>query len=97
MSATMKAAVHHGKDYEENLRTTKNTDFDKILLLFDITRKLIFEQKRDIYGISTIDWDTIVLCCMTMFSSSRQQKFSDSVLVSEAELLSILKSWSVLE
>ena len=29
LSATMKAAVHLGNDYQENLRTTKSTDFNK--------------------------------------------------------------------
>ena len=28
-SATMKAAEHLGQDYQENLCTTKNTDFEK--------------------------------------------------------------------
>ena len=34
MSATMKAAVHLGQDYQENLRTTKNTDFEKVKHVF---------------------------------------------------------------
>ena len=29
MSATMKAAVHLGQEYQVNLRTTKNTDFER--------------------------------------------------------------------
>ena len=59
MSATMKAAVHLGQDYRENSRTTTNTDFEKIMLSFDITRKLILDQSQETYGISTIDWNTI--------------------------------------
>ena len=35
MSATMKAAVHLGQDDQGNLRTTKNTDFEKGKQLFD--------------------------------------------------------------
>ena len=30
MSATVKAVVHFGQDYPENLRTTKNTDFEEV-------------------------------------------------------------------
>ena len=41
MSATMKATVHLGQDYQGNLRTTKNTDFEKVKQLFDISPKLI--------------------------------------------------------
>ena len=36
MSATLKAAVQLGQDYQDNLRTTKNTDFDNIKYLFDL-------------------------------------------------------------
>ena len=30
MSATVKAAVHLGQDYQENPRTAKNTDFEQV-------------------------------------------------------------------
>ena len=43
-------------DYEENLRTTKNTDFEQVKTLFDISQRLILNQKREIYGISTVEW-----------------------------------------
>ena len=38
MSATMKAAVHLGQDYPGNWRATKNTDFEKVKQLFDISQ-----------------------------------------------------------
>ena len=50
MSATVKAAVHLGQDYQENLRTTKNTDFEK---------ELILNKKDGIFAISTVEWNTI--------------------------------------
>ena len=59
MSATMKAAVHLGKDYQENLRITKNTDYDKNKHLSHISRKLILDPKQELFGLSTIDWDAI--------------------------------------
>ena len=43
-SATMKAAVHFGQNYEEPL--------------FDISQSLILNHKSEIYGISTIEWNT---------------------------------------
>ena len=108
LSATMQAAVHLGKDDQENLRTTNNTDFDKIKPLLDITPKLIVDQEHDIhiyiyieiYGIYLIDWDTIpwgqVLCCATLLSSCGQQKSTSSRIrcfVSEAELLGTHDLW----
>ena len=44
-SATLKAAVHLGQDYQENLRATKNTDFEKVKQLFDISQN-DHESKR---------------------------------------------------
>ena len=54
MSATRKAAVHLGQDYEENLRKTKNTDFEQVKALFEISKILILIHKSEIYGISTV-------------------------------------------
>ena len=60
MSASMKAPIHFGSDFEENPRTAKNTDFNTFKLLFDITRKLTFDQELEIHGISATDWNTIL-------------------------------------
>ena len=46
MTATMIAAVHLGKDYEENLRSNKNTRGKKARQLFDISQLLIEEQEE---------------------------------------------------
>ena len=56
MSATTKAAVHLGQDYQEILRTTKNTDFEKVKKLFDISQKLIPNQGEETFGISASEW-----------------------------------------
>ena len=58
MSATTKAAVHLGQDYQENLRTTKNEDFEQVKTFFGISQKLILDHKREILGMSTIEWNT---------------------------------------
>ena len=60
MSATMKAAVHFGQDCQKNLRGTKKTDLEKVKRLFDISHKLILNQKKDMFGISTIEWNAIL-------------------------------------
>ena len=50
MSATMVAAVHLGQDYQDNLRTTRDADFEKIKQLFDISQKLILDQSQETFG-----------------------------------------------
>ena len=47
MTATMKATVHLGQDYHENLRTSKNTDFEPVKALFEISQSLILKRKSE--------------------------------------------------
>ena len=77
MSATMKAAVHLGQDYEENLRTTKNPDFEQVKHLFDVSQKLNLNQSEEIFGISVIDWKTIP-CLRTTLLHDRAVELSKS-------------------
>ena len=86
MSATVEAAAHLGQDYE-NLRSTKNTDFEKVTQLFDISQKLILNHKNDILGTSTIASDTIPSMRTTLLhdravklSKAKVHVFSDSFL-----------------
>ena len=53
MSATMKAAVHTGQDYEQNLRTAENTGLEQVKALSDVSQSLILDHKSEICGIST--------------------------------------------
>ena len=48
VSTTMKASVHLGPDYNENLTGHRNTNFEELKTLFDITQRSILEtQIRD--------------------------------------------------
>ena len=85
MSATMKAAVRLGQNDQENLSTTKKTDFDKMKQLFDITRKSILDLEQELHGISAIDWDTIPWVRSTQVVNSNSVRL---LKISEAELLS---------
>ena len=51
MSVTLNAAVHLGKEYLENLQSTKNQPQRPAKQLFDVTKMLITNQK-EIQGIS---------------------------------------------
>ena len=55
MSVTPNVAVHIGNDYLENSHSNqKNQPQRTVKKLFDVTRKLIIDQK-EIQGISIID------------------------------------------
>ena len=55
MSATTKAVIHLGEKYKDNLVTNRNTDFEALKALFDITQKLLLEQKHEIKQMPTTE------------------------------------------
>ena len=55
MVSSMKAAIHLGPNYLANLEVYKNTNFEEIQSLFDITQKLILEHSEEIPNVNTID------------------------------------------
>ena len=56
MPTTMKAAVHLGQNYNENVVTYKNTKFAALKTLFDVTQKLLLNEKHEMLNVSTIVW-----------------------------------------
>ena len=87
MSATMKATVHVGQYDHENLRTTRNMDFEKIkqLKVF-FARNLIFDYSQEICVISQIDWNTLPRLRSTLLND-RAVKLSAKVCVFHDSLL----------
>ena len=55
MSSSMKAAIHLGPNYLANLDVYKNTNFEKIQSLSNITQKLILEHSEGILNVNTIE------------------------------------------
>ena len=55
MIVTLQAAVHLGKDYTENLRSTKNQNKKSLRQLFQVTERLITDQ-TEVTGFVTIYW-----------------------------------------
>ena len=47
MSSSMKAAIHLGPDYLTNSEICRNTNFEEIESLFNITQKLIMEHSEE--------------------------------------------------
>ena len=86
MSVTLQAAVHLGKDYTDNLRTTKNQPLKSVRHLFQTTERSIKDQ-TEITGLTTINWkqpmrkETCLLCDRDVhLANSKTYVFSDSVL-----------------
>ena len=79
MSTTMKAAMHLGPHYVENLEVYKNTNFEELQNLFDITPKLM--------NVTTIDWtspswtrSTLTQDQVITWTKAKVRVYSDSVL-----------------
>ena len=81
MSATMNAAVHLGRNYEDNLRPIKNTKGKKVRQLFDVTQTLIEQQEEGISGTSTIDWWTSPWDRATLLNDRQVQLSTPKVYV----------------
>ena len=65
----------------------RTTDFEKVEHLFDISQKLILNQSNELFGISTIDWNTTQWMRTTLLhdravklSSAKEHVYFDSVL-----------------
>ena len=54
VSVTLQAAVHLGKYYMENLRSTKNHSLQSFRQLFQVTERLIADQSSN-FCLITID------------------------------------------
>ena len=58
-STTMKAKVHLGPNYNENLVKYRDTNFEELKTFFDIAQRLISNHGFDILNVSTIEWQSI--------------------------------------
>ena len=70
MSTTMKAAIHHRSNFVENLEVHRNTNFEELQNLCDITRKLILDHQAEILNVTPIDWTAPSWAGSTLFSRS---------------------------
>ena len=86
MHVTLQAAIHLGKDYTENFRSTKNQPLKSLRQLFQVTERLITDE-TEIAGLTTIDWQQPVWRETTLstdravqFATAQTCVFSDPVL-----------------
>ena len=80
MSTTMKAAAHLGPNYNDNLVTHRNTNFEELKTLFDITQRLIFNHGFEILNVSTIEWSTLLHAKVIQWAKAKIHVYSDSGL-----------------
>ena len=87
MLTTMKAAIHLGPNYIDNLEVYKNTNFEELQQLFDIPQKLILDYRDGIRNATTIDWtapswtrSTLTHDQVTRWTKAKVRVYSDSVL-----------------
>ena len=87
MSSSMKAAMHLGPTFSENLEVYKNTNFEEIQNLFSVTQKLVLEHSEEILDVNTIDstspsWtrSTVTHDQVIQWTRAKVRVYSDSVL-----------------
>ena len=78
MSSSMQAAIHLGPNYLANSEIYKNTKFEEIESVFNITRKLVREHSEEILHVKCVEyaspsWDQYHL--MVKRSSGQKQKY----------------------
>ena len=86
MSSSMKAAIHLGPNYLANSEIYKNTKFEDIESVFNITQKLAKEHSEEILNVNTIEsaspsWKRSVLSHdqVIQWTNAKVRVFSDSV------------------
>ena len=89
MSSTFEASVFMGKNYSDNLHSTKNTEENLTLKkMFEISEQLILEQSDEIFGVSQVSWESSPWKQLSLvndeevisLSHAKVYVFSDSVL-----------------
>ena len=98
-SVTLQAAVHLGKHYADNLRSTKNQPKNSLRHLFQVTERLITDQ-TETTGLTTIDWQqpmwrktTLLTDRAVQFATANTYVFSGSVLCLEGISTEPVKAW----
>ena len=82
----MKAAIHLGPNYIEILQENRNTNFEELRNLFDITQILILDHQAVILNVTTIvrtapSWarSTLTHDQVIMWTKAKVRVYSDSV------------------
>ena len=87
MSPTIKAAIRLGENHNDYLIAYKNTNFDALKALFDITQKSVLDQDFEILYVSTFAWtfapwmrSTLLHDKVIKWAKGKVHVYSDSVV-----------------
>ena len=103
MSTTMKASVHLGPNYNQNLKGYRNTNFEDLKTLFDITQRSILHHADEILNVSAIEWtfsrqtrSTLLHDQVIKWTKAKVHVYTDSVLClgKMQELSGANKKWT---
>ena len=90
MCSSMKATIHLGPKFLANLDVFKNTNFEDIQSLFNITQKWILEHSEEILNVHTIEstlpsWTRSITSHdqVIQWTKAKVRVYSDSVLCLE--------------
>ena len=99
VSVTLQAAVHLENDYAQNLHSIKNQPKRTLKHLFNVTEKLIRDQK-EISGIPVITWQQLMWQRTTLltdkgvqFATAQTYVFSNSLLCMGGISSNPVKAW----
>ena len=87
MSTTMKAAIHLGPTYVENLEVFRITNFEELQNFSNITQKSTLNHQAEILNVTPIDWTAPSWARSALshdqvitWTKARVRVYSDSVL-----------------
>ena len=75
MASSMKAAVHLGPQFQKNSEINRNTRFENIENVFNVSQKLIKEQSEEILDVRSLDYSSPSWTSTIKRSNRRRQKF----------------------
>ena len=87
MSTAMTAAVHLGPNYNEHLEVFRNTNFEELKTLFDITLRFVVDHQVAILNVTPIHWrvlswrrSTLTHDQMITWTKTKVHVYSGSIL-----------------
>ena len=76
MTSSMKADIHHGPNYLSNSEIHKNTEFEDIESVFNITQKLVREHSEEILYVKCVEYSRQAI----KWAKAKVRVHADSVL-----------------
>ena len=94
MSSSTKAAIHLGPNYLENLQVYKNTNFEEMQSLLNISQTLILEQSEEILNVNTVENASPSWTRSTLSHEQVMQWTKAKVRVCSDSVLCLVKKWA---